>query len=86
MKDLDLKTNKIHKIHLTKTQETLLITLYAKALDYRSNRSILHDRAADELISSIDFDFGKFKSFVSDNVIVVRARVHVQRPSAVNLI
>jgi len=71
---MDLKTNKIQKVHLTKEKETLLITLYAKALDNRSNRSILHDRAADELVSSIDFDFGKFKSFGNDNVIVVRAK------------
>lgn len=71
---MDLKTNKIHKVHLTKEKETLLITLYAKALDNRSNRSILHDRIADELVSSIDFDFGKFKSSGNDNVIVVRAK------------
>ena len=70
---MDLKTDKIHKIDLTKTQETLLITLYAKALDYRSNRSILHDRAADELVSSIDVDFEAFKGFGND-VIVVRAK------------
>lgn len=71
---MDLKTDKIHKIRLTKVQETLLITLYAKALDNRSSCSILHDRAADELVSSIDFDFEKFKSFGNDNVIVVRAK------------
>ena len=64
---MDLKTNKIQKIFLTKTQETLLITLYAKALGNRSNRSILHDEAANELVSSIDFDFRKFESFGSNN-------------------
>jgi O-methyltransferase involved in polyketide biosynthesis len=68
-----LKTDKIHKTHLKKTQETLLITLYAKALDNRSNRSILHDRAADEIIKSIDIDFEKFKGFGND-VMVVRAK------------
>ena len=43
----------IKKITLTEEKETLLITLYAKAMDYRSNRSILHDRKADDLIKMI---------------------------------
>jgi O-methyltransferase involved in polyketide biosynthesis len=42
---------------LTGAQRTLLIPLYARALDYRSKRSILHDRRADEIVRSIDFDF-----------------------------
>ena len=36
-----------HHVHLTREKETLLITLYAKALDYRSKHPILGDKAAD---------------------------------------
>ena len=64
-----------HKIHLTGEKETLLIPLYAKALDSRSKNSILHDRKADEIVRSIDYDFGKFQeSFGHGNIMVVRAR------------
>ncbi len=62
------------KVHLTQVQETLLITLRAKALDSRSANPILNDAKAGELLSRIDYDFGKVKSFGNDNFIVVRAR------------
>jgi O-methyltransferase involved in polyketide biosynthesis len=62
-----------HHVHLTKEKETLLITLYAKALDYRSKHPILGDKAADELVRSIDYDFAKFKGFGNDNITVMRA-------------
>lgn len=71
---LTVNATNSHKIKLTKTQETLLITLHAKALDSRSRHSILQDHAAAALAQTIDFDFGKFKSFDNDNLIVVRAR------------
>jgi O-methyltransferase involved in polyketide biosynthesis len=61
------------KIHFTKEKETLLITLYAKALDSRSKNSILNDKAADALLSAIDYDFEKFRNFGSE-IIVIRAR------------
>lgn len=60
-------------VHLDKEKATLLITLYAKALDYRSKHPILGDKAADELVRSIEYDFAKFKSFDNDNLTVVRA-------------
>jgi O-methyltransferase involved in polyketide biosynthesis len=63
-----------HDVLLTKEKETLLLTLYAKALDYRSKRPILGDRAADEIVRSIDYDFAKFKSFDNDNMTVMRAK------------
>ncbi|WP_020579816.1 class I SAM-dependent methyltransferase [Actinopolymorpha alba] len=47
------------KITLTGAQETLLATLYARALDSRAPRSVLHDHEADEAIRRIDYDFGK---------------------------
>jgi O-methyltransferase involved in polyketide biosynthesis len=71
---MDVKTDKVHKIHLTKVQETLIITLYAKAIDNRSKNPILNDEKADQLVSMVDYDFGKFKSFGNNNVIVVRAK------------
>jgi O-methyltransferase involved in polyketide biosynthesis len=61
-------------IHLTKVQETLLITLYAKAVDNHSKKPILHDAKADELIGMIEYDFTKLNSWGNDNLIVVRAK------------
>jgi O-methyltransferase involved in polyketide biosynthesis len=62
------------QIHLTKVQETLLITLYAKAIDNRSRNPILHDAQADQLVGMIDYDFTKLNSWGNDNLIVVRAK------------
>lgn len=62
------------QIHLTKVQETLLITLYAKAVDNRSNHPILFDSKADEWVEMIDYDFTKLNSWGNDNLIVVRAK------------
>ena len=63
-----------HKVHLTGEKATLLMPLYAKALDNRSSRSILHDEKADEIVSMIDYDFEKLKGFGNGNVMVVRAK------------
>jgi O-methyltransferase involved in polyketide biosynthesis len=49
------------KITLTGAPETMLATLYGRALDSRSPRSVLHDHIADEVIQRIDYDFGKTK-------------------------
>ena len=49
------------KVHFTKVQETLLVTLYFKALDSRSKHPLLHDKAAEEALSRIDYDFRKVK-------------------------
>jgi O-methyltransferase involved in polyketide biosynthesis len=62
------------QIHLTKVQETLLITLYAKAVDNRSKNPILYDAKADQLVGMIDYDFTKLNSWGNDNLIVVRAK------------
>jgi len=51
----------------------LFITLYAKALDYRSGHSILHDQAADNILRSLDIDPSKYKGY-GHEIIVVRAR------------
>lgn len=67
-------TDTTHKVHLTQEKETLLITLYAKAMDNRSKHPILEDKTADKLVSSLDYDFQKFKGFGDDSLTVLRAR------------
>jgi O-methyltransferase involved in polyketide biosynthesis len=52
----------------------LLITLYAKALGFRSKKSILHDERADEIVQKIAYDFTKLKSFGNQAVIPLRAK------------
>lgn len=56
------------KVHLTEDKETLLITLYARALESRSDHPILRDEAAENLIHRIDYDFQKFKITPDDRV------------------
>ena len=55
-------------VHLTKEKETLLWTLYARALDSRSKHPILHDQAAEEVVGRIDYDFRTLK-IAPDDVI-----------------
>jgi O-methyltransferase involved in polyketide biosynthesis len=66
--------NEKAQIRLSKVQETLLITLYAKAVDNRSAHPLLHDTKADQMVGMIDYDFSKMNSWGNDNLIVVRAR------------
>ncbi|WP_433747948.1 class I SAM-dependent methyltransferase [Falsibacillus pallidus] len=63
-----------HKISLEKEQETLLITLYAKAIDSRLENSILHDEKASEIQNLIDYDFEKFNTYDNGKVMVLRAK------------
>jgi O-methyltransferase involved in polyketide biosynthesis len=70
---MDLPSPTSHKLKLTKVQETLLIPLYAKALDHRSKAPILNDAKADEIVRSIDYDFAKTGGF-GDESLVVRAK------------
>lgn len=65
--------NETHKIHLKNEMETLLITLYAKALDSHSPKSILNDKKAKEILNTIDYDFEKVNGF-GNNIMVVRAK------------
>nr|WP_055501842.1 class I SAM-dependent methyltransferase [Nonomuraea pusilla] len=52
-------------------QETLLITLYARALDARRPSPILGDTLSADLAGNIDYDFGKLK--VKPNLVVTTA-------------
>jgi O-methyltransferase involved in polyketide biosynthesis len=45
------------KVTLTGAPETLLATLYGRALDSRARRSVLHDEAAARAVERIDYDF-----------------------------
>ena len=49
------------KVDLTGARETLLMTLYGKALESRLPNSLLQDRFADEAVRKIDYDFSKLK-------------------------
>src|SRR5688500_2190016 len=63
------------KVHFTKEKETLLITLYGKALESRRPGSLLNDRYANEAIGKIDYDFSRLK--VDENLgvgLAIRAR------------
>jgi len=63
--------NPKHPISLTNLQKTLLITLYAKAIESGFQDSILKDRYASQAIEQIDFDFSRFQ--LSLNAIVALA-------------
>jgi len=61
---------------LTPVEETALATAYARALDSRSPRSILHDVLADQVVAAIDYDFaglGVIPSVVC--LVALRARM-----------
>lgn len=47
------------KIKLNGVAETLLITLNARAKDYKSPKSVLHDKKSFEIASQLDYDFKK---------------------------
>jgi O-methyltransferase involved in polyketide biosynthesis len=49
------------KVQLTGPPETMLATLYLRALDNRSRQPILGDRWADEAVRRIDYDFTRFR-------------------------
>ncbi|WP_037315220.1 class I SAM-dependent methyltransferase [Amycolatopsis orientalis] len=48
----------MEKVRFTEEKATMLATLYGRALDARSERPILGDKAADEAVKQIDYDFG----------------------------
>lgn len=64
-----------HKVSLTGASETMLATLYARAIDSRAADSVLHDTAAAEAIERLDYDFartGMFGMFAT--AVAVRAK------------
>ncbi len=69
----DPEARPLRRLRLRGEQETLVIPLYARALDYRSKHSILKDRKSSELVDQIDFDFEKLRS-AGGPLLAVRAR------------
>lgn len=56
--------------------ETSLITLYARAEDYKKEKSVLRDKKSAEIFSQIDYDFSKFsKGWLSYYGILSRAKI-----------
>lgn len=51
----------MEKINLRGARETLLATLYGRAMDYRSAKPVLADRIAAEAVEALDYDFSKMK-------------------------
>lgn len=49
------------KIQLTEEKETMLATLYGRALDARSAAPVLGDRSAVRLVEAIDYDFARMR-------------------------
>jgi len=46
---------------LTPVEDSLLLTLYCKALDSRLPKPLLSDAMADEIVRKLDYDFEQFK-------------------------
>jgi O-methyltransferase involved in polyketide biosynthesis len=61
------------KVHFTQEKETLLITLYCKARESRSENPVLKDETAENLIDRIDYDFRALK-VPSDDLVSVPFR------------
>jgi O-methyltransferase involved in polyketide biosynthesis len=55
-----LMTNKLSTQQLTGVSETLLITLYARAIETQRSDAIVRDQKAVEILQKLDYDFSKF--------------------------
>jgi O-methyltransferase involved in polyketide biosynthesis len=62
------------KVDLRGAPATMLITLYAEALDYRSPHPILNDERADQIVDMIDYDFERVTGFGDSAMMAIRAR------------
>jgi methyltransferase (TIGR00027 family) len=50
------------KVHFTHAKETMLFTLYGKAVESRDKNPILPDPWAEAAVARIDYDFAKFRA------------------------
>ena len=65
------------KVNLSGARETLLMTLYGKALESRLPHSLLGDRFADEAVRKIDYDFSRLKVDTNLGIgLAIRARTY----------
>jgi methyltransferase (TIGR00027 family) len=68
-------TMQTEKVRLTKEKETMLITLYSRAIESRSPDPVLVDTAAEQAIERIDYDFDRIRpSKVQALSVAIRAR------------
>jgi O-methyltransferase involved in polyketide biosynthesis len=51
----------MEKVHLTKEKETMLISLYSRALHNRTENPVLYDKWAEDAVTRIDYDFASMK-------------------------
>ncbi|HEX7357243.1 MAG TPA: class I SAM-dependent methyltransferase [Ignavibacteriaceae bacterium] len=58
---------------LTPEQETLFLTLYGKAIDFRAKKSILNDKFAQDIIERVGIDLSKFADS-NNRIVAVRAK------------
>jgi O-methyltransferase involved in polyketide biosynthesis len=64
------------KVHFTKEKETMLVTLYGRALETDARNPILRDPAAKEAVSRIDYDFENLHVKWND-ILAIAARAKV---------
>jgi O-methyltransferase involved in polyketide biosynthesis len=63
------------KVRLTKEKETMLITLYSRALHSRSANPVLRDPWAEQAVDHVDYDFASIKlSRIEPLAIAIRAK------------
>ncbi|MEU8271062.1 class I SAM-dependent methyltransferase [Sphaerisporangium sp. NPDC049002] len=63
------------KVHLTKEKETLLATLYGRAVHSRGDDPVLRDPLAERAVERIDYDFSKLRMRSTDALsVAIRVR------------
>jgi O-methyltransferase involved in polyketide biosynthesis len=63
------------KVDLTGPAETMLATLYLRAVDYDLPESVLNDRWAADAVSRLDYDFDRFSRMKANSAsVTLRAR------------
>ncbi|MER7177313.1 class I SAM-dependent methyltransferase [Streptomyces mesophilus] len=63
------------QVHLGREKETLLMTLYLRAVDSRRARPVLGDPHAQRIMEQIDYDFGRLRSLRgAASLVAARAR------------
>jgi O-methyltransferase involved in polyketide biosynthesis len=72
-----MTTGKTDKVRFTDVKWTMLVTLYQRAMDSRTDGSVLRDHAAAEAIDRVDYDFGRWAIRATSGdryTVVLRAR------------
>ena len=72
----DAEPTEAQRVDLRGAPATLLITLYAKALDCRSPHPALRDERATRIVELIDYDFEQLTGLGDSAMMPLRARQH----------